>query len=118
MSYFVILTHFESHLRRNRAIVPTELLSTPSPHVFCVLRVRCVQGAAKKQAPGLVNSITALSYHFNMVLPTAITQPGDPLLAEPCMSQKTEPDRDGGLRKIATSIIQTLQILWVNQCRR
>ena len=35
-------------------------------------------------APGLVNSIAAVAYHFCLALPAAFTQPGDHLLAKPC----------------------------------
>ena len=43
-----------------------------------------VQGTTKKRAPGLVNFVSALAYHFCMALPAAFMQPGDHLLAEPC----------------------------------
>ena len=36
--------------------------------------------------PSLVNFVPALAYHFCLALPEAFTQPGDPLLAEPCIA--------------------------------
>ena len=44
-----------------------------------------VQGSAKRQNPGLVNFVPALSYHLSLALPAAFTQPGNRLLAEPCI---------------------------------
>ena len=43
-----------------------------------------IQGSAKRRAPGLVNVIPAVAYHFCLALPAAFTQPGDHLLVEPC----------------------------------
>ena len=43
-----------------------------------------IQGSAKRRAPGLVNFITAVAYHFCLSLPAAFTQPGSHILAEPC----------------------------------
>ena len=43
---------------------------------------KAVQGSAKVGAPGLVNSITAVAYHFCTSLPTAFTQPGASTLAD------------------------------------
>ena len=40
---------------------------------------------AKRQSPGLVNFVTALAYPFCLPLLAAFTQPGDHLLAEPCI---------------------------------
>ena len=45
-----------------------------------------IQGSAKRRASGLVNIVAALAYHFWLALPAAFTQPGDHLLAEPCIS--------------------------------
>ena len=44
-----------------------------------------IQGSAKRQSPGLVNFVTALAYHFCLPLPAAFTQPGDHLIAKPCI---------------------------------
>ena len=54
----------------------------------------CVQGWAKRRSPGLVNFVTALAYHFCPALPPVFTQPGDYLLADPCI------DRSDGRRKL------------------
>ena len=43
-----------------------------------------LQGSAKRRSPGLVKFVTALAYRFCLALPTAFTQLGDHLLAEPC----------------------------------
>ena len=45
-----------------------------------------VQGLTKEWAPGLVNFVAAVAYHFCLALPAAFTQPGVHLLAEPCTS--------------------------------
>ena len=44
-----------------------------------------MQGSAKWRAPGSVNFVPAVPYHFCLALPAAFTQPGDHLLAEPCI---------------------------------
>ena len=36
------------------------------------------------RAPGFVNFVLALAYHFYLNLPAAFTQPGARLLVEPC----------------------------------
>ena len=43
-----------------------------------------VQRLAKFGAPGLVNFITAVAYHFCLSLPAAFTQPGALTLADLC----------------------------------
>ena len=43
-----------------------------------------VQGSTNRRAPGLVNFVPALAYHFCLNLPAAFTQPGARLLVEPC----------------------------------
>ena len=43
-----------------------------------------VQRSAKVGAPGLVNFITAVAYHFCLSLTTAFTQPGASTLANLC----------------------------------
>ena len=45
-----------------------------------------LQCAAKRWSLGLVNFAPAVAYHFCLALPTAFTQPGDRLSAEPCAS--------------------------------
>ena len=45
-----------------------------------------VQGSAKRRSPGLVKFVAAVTYYFCLALPGAITQPGDHLSAEPCIS--------------------------------
>ena len=44
-----------------------------------------VKGRAKKWAPGLVNFVPALAYHFCLNLPAAFTKPGASTLADLCM---------------------------------
>ena len=44
-----------------------------------------VQRSAKVGAPGLVNFITAVAYHFCPSLPAAFTQPGASTLADLCI---------------------------------
>ena len=43
-----------------------------------------VQGSTYRRAPGLVNFVLALAYHFCLNLPAAFTQPRARLLVEPC----------------------------------
>ena len=43
-----------------------------------------IQRSAKVRAPGFVNFITAVAYHFCPSLPAAITQPGASTLADLC----------------------------------
>ena len=43
-----------------------------------------VQGSTNRRAPGLVNFVLALAYHFCLNLPAAFTQPRARLLVEPC----------------------------------
>ena len=43
-----------------------------------------VQGSAKRLKPGLVNFVSALTYHFFLALPAAFTKPGRSFLAEHC----------------------------------
>ena len=43
-----------------------------------------LQGFTNRQAPGLVNFVPALAYHFCLNLLAAFTQPGARLLVEPC----------------------------------
>ena len=45
-----------------------------------------VQGSTNRRAPGFVNFVLALAYHFCLNLPAAFTQPGARLLVEPCTS--------------------------------
>ena len=44
-----------------------------------------IQGAAEVGAPGLVNFIAAVAYHFFPSLPAAFTQPGASTLADLCI---------------------------------
>ena len=60
-----------------------ELLSLP-----VTLPAPALQGSAKRWAPGLVNFITSVSYHFCPSLPAAFTRPGDHLLADLCISDE------------------------------
>ena len=48
------------------------------------LRARMLQRSANVGAPGLVNFITAVAYHFCPSLPAAFTQPGASTLADLC----------------------------------
>ena len=43
-----------------------------------------VQGSTNMLAPGFMNFVLALAYHFWLNLPAAFTQPGAQLLVEPC----------------------------------
>ena len=43
-----------------------------------------VQGSSKRRAPGLVNFVPAVAYHFCLNLPAAFSQPGARLILEPC----------------------------------
>ena len=52
----------------------------PLPHP----RSPSTTGLAKIRSLGLVNFVTAVAYHYCLVLPAAFTQPGDHLLAQPC----------------------------------
>ena len=45
-----------------------------------------VQGSTNRRAPGLVNFVLALAYHFCLNLPAAFSQPGARLLVEPCIA--------------------------------
>ena len=47
---------------------------------YCLL-----QGSAKRWALGFVNFVPAVAYHFCLALPAAFSQPGDRLLADPCI---------------------------------
>ena len=47
---------------------------------------RKLQGSINRRAPGSVNFVLALAYHFWLNLPAAFTQPGARLLVEPCIS--------------------------------
>ena len=51
-------------------------MNLPTP-----MLMKTVQRLAKVGAPGLVNFITAVAYHFCPSLPTAFTQPGASTLA-------------------------------------
>jgi len=44
-----------------------------------------LQGLTKRLRPGLVNFVAAVAYHSCLSLPAAITQPGQRLLANPCI---------------------------------
>ena len=59
----------------------------PRSHLFHHVRIVCpyLQRSAKVGAPGLVNIITAVAYHFCPSLPAAFTQPGASTLADLCM---------------------------------
>ena len=48
-----------------------------------------VKGSTIWRAPGFVNFVLALAYHFCLNLPAAFTQPGARLLAEPCRPAAT-----------------------------
>ena len=50
-----------------------------------------VQGSTNRRAaPGFVNFVPALAYHFCLNLAAAFTQPGTRLLVEPCMHGMTD----------------------------
>ena len=50
------------------------------------LPLRCshIQSSTNRRAPGFVNFVLALAYHFCLNLPAAFTQPGARLLVKPC----------------------------------
>ena len=60
-------------------------LSNNSQHEFNLYYLKKLQGSAKRRFPGLVNSVTAVAYHFCLDLPAAFTQLGVHLLAEFCI---------------------------------
>ena len=43
-----------------------------------------IKGSINRRAPGIVNFVLALAYHFCLNLPAAFTQPGARLLVEHC----------------------------------
>ena len=47
-----------------------------------------LHGSAKRRAPGLVNFVAAVAYHFCLALPAAFTQPWDHFLAAPSKSDE------------------------------
>ena len=48
-----------------------------------VVRLPSIPSSSVYRLPGLVNYVSALAYHFCLALPTAFTQPGEHLSAEP-----------------------------------
>ena len=72
-------------------IVPmTYQQSNTSLHGAFYRRVRetkfiSVQDSTNRRAPGFVNFVLALTYHFCLNLPAAFTQPRARLLVEPCI---------------------------------
>ena len=50
------------------------------------LYLHFIRGSTERQPSGLVNFVNALAYHLCQALPAAFMQPGDHLLAEPCMT--------------------------------
>ena len=70
----------------HRANVAECFDSVAMERVHCCLHT--VQGCAKKWAPGVANFVPAVAYHFCLTLPAAFTQPGDLLIAEPCIEMQ------------------------------
>ena len=69
-----------------------------------------LQGSTNRRAPGFVNFVLTLAYHFCLNLPAAFTQPGAHLLVEPCTSLICRPEREvkyGMGRKEGTEDAQT-----------
>ena len=62
-----------------------------------------IQRSGKVSAPGLVNFITAVAYHFCPSLPAAFTQPVTPTLAglcRPCLKRGPPSVGDAGNRRV------------------
>ena len=59
----------------------------PGTHLLAV--PCCIQGSAKGRAPGFMNFVGAVAYHFCLAFPAAFKQPGTHLLAEPCNTKIT-----------------------------
>ena len=57
-----------------------------------------VQGSSNRRAPGFVNFVPAVAYHFYLNFPAAFTQPGTRLLEEPCTVRKCQTMPDSQLR--------------------
>ena len=57
-------------------------------------------GSAKVGAPGLVNFITAVAFHFCPSLPAALTQPGASTLANLCKWALSLYWSSSGLKKV------------------
>ena len=81
----------EELLEDPRTIVNWPNLSGSTPLFelcFCISHAKSdridLQILAKVGASGLVNFITAVTYHFCLNLPAAFTQPGAPTLADLC----------------------------------
>ena len=47
-----------------------------------------IQGSSNRWAPGFVNFVPAVAYHFWLNLHAAFTEPRARLLEEPCMIQE------------------------------
>ena len=62
------------------APIGPKTLYIPSVLLHCTI----VQRSAKVGAPGLVNFVTVVAYHFFLSLAAAFTQPIQSLLASPC----------------------------------
>ena len=52
-----------------------------------------LQGSVERWAPGWVNFVPAVAYHFCLNLPTAFTQPEVRLLSEPCTASAASGSR-------------------------
>ena len=89
-------TSYASHLARG--LWPSEMhlaFHTPSSAInsecpggqwanIYLMTSRKLQGSINRRAPGSVNFVLALAYHFWLNLPAAFTQPGACPLVEPC----------------------------------
>ena len=51
----------------------------------CSINYMSVQGSTIRQAPGLLNFVPAVAYHFCLNMPAAFSQPGACLIVEPCI---------------------------------
>ena len=69
---------------RKSSAVPSVISICVSELQFAATVGTQIQGSTNRRAPGLVNFVPALAYHFCLNLSAAFTQPGARLLVEPC----------------------------------
>ena len=68
-----------------RDVIMSKKLNVSTCLQLCVsTSAPSLQGSTNRRAPGFVNFVLALAYHFCLNLPAAFTQPGARLLVEPC----------------------------------
>ena len=74
----------DENLERNIGVTPGIIPSHTGLTTISYFPCYIVQGSTNRRAPGLVNFVLALAYHFCLNLPATFTQPGAHLLVEPC----------------------------------